>query len=82
MSSQHVTLVEGADQGADCKSNAFTPMDRDEGTRKWIFYAFIGTIADALDVILTFVIPDKRPQRSIVVSKLCSLSLLHPIVLT
>jgi len=52
-----------------------------QGIRKWLFYTFLGVIADALDVILTFVIPDKIPQRSIVVSKFFSLSLLHPSVL-
>ncbi|EDR10784.1 uncharacterized protein LACBIDRAFT_293285 [Laccaria bicolor S238N-H82] len=37
-------------------------MNTPEGTRNWLFYTFLGAIADALDVILTFVIPDKRPQ--------------------
>ncbi|KAF8156664.1 hypothetical protein B0H34DRAFT_847399 [Crassisporium funariophilum] len=47
-------------------SNTFTSMDTPEGTQKWLFYAFLGMIADTLDTILTSVIPDKRPQRSIV----------------
>jgi len=57
-------------------------MDTPEGTRNRLFYAFLGIIADALDVILTSVIPDKRPQRSIIVSKFYPLGLLHPPVLT
>jgi len=39
-------------------------------------------IADALDVILTSVIPDKTPERSIVVSESYSPTLFHPPVLT
>jgi len=50
-------------------------MDTPQGTRKWLFYTFLGMIADALDVVLTSVIPDKTPQRSMVVSKFYSLSL-------
>ena len=57
-------------------------MDIPEGTRKYLFYAFLGIIVDALDLILTSVIPEKRPQRSIGVSKFYSLALLHPPVLT
>jgi hypothetical protein len=57
-------------------------MDAPEGTRKWLFYAFLGMIADTLDIILTSVIPDKRPQRSVVVSEIISLALWHPPVLT
>ncbi|KAJ3575355.1 hypothetical protein NP233_g1162 [Leucocoprinus birnbaumii] len=38
-------------------------------TRKWLSYAFLGTMVDALDVVLTSVMPDRRPQRSIAVSK-------------
>src|ERR1700722_18582225 len=53
-----------------------SPMD--SGTRKWLFYTFLGMITDALDIILTSVIPDKRPQRSIIVSKFYPLDLLHP----
>jgi aminoglycoside phosphotransferase len=47
-------------------------MDTPEGTRKWLFYAFLGMIADALDIILP---SDKRPQNSIAVSKFYSLAL-------
>ena len=57
-------------------------MDMPEGTGKWLFYAFLGIIADVLDLILTSVIPDKGPQRSIVVSESDLLALLHPRVLT
>jgi len=64
------------------KDGALTSMDTPEGTRKWLFYTFLGIIADALDLILTSVIPDKRPQTSIGVSKFYSLALLHPPVLT
>ncbi|KAF8165475.1 kinase-like domain-containing protein [Crassisporium funariophilum] len=49
-------------------------MNTPEGTRKWLFYAFLGMIADTLDIILTSVIPDKRPQRSIVPSDVDQLS--------
>jgi hypothetical protein len=51
-------------------SNEFTSMDAPRGTRKWLFYTFLGMIADELDVILTYVMPDKTPRRSMVVSKL------------
>ena len=37
-------------------------MDAPRGTRKLLFYTFLGMIADALDVILTSVIPDKTPE--------------------
>ena len=37
-------------------------MDAPRGTRKWLFYAFLGLIVDAVDVILTSVIPDKTPK--------------------
>jgi hypothetical protein len=50
------------------RSNAFTSMDTPEGSRKWLFYTFLGIIADALDVFFTSLIPDKRPQRGIIVS--------------
>jgi Phosphotransferase enzyme family len=40
-------------------------MDTSEKRRKWLFYTFLGLIADALDIILTLV---KKPQRSIIVS--------------
>jgi len=59
-------------------STEFTSMDTPQGTQKWLFYTFLGMIADALDVVLISVIPDKTPQRSIVVSKFYSLTLLHP----
>ncbi|KAG6873707.1 hypothetical protein C0995_012170 [Termitomyces sp. Mi166 len=32
---------------------------------KWLFYTFIGVIADTLDGILTYLMPDRRPQRSV-----------------
>ncbi|KAG5717993.1 hypothetical protein E4T56_gene1713 [Termitomyces sp. T112] len=32
---------------------------------KWLFYVSLGAIADALDLILTYVKPDRRPQRNI-----------------
>ena len=60
----------------------FASMGPPQGTRKWLFYTFLGMIADALDAILTYVIPDKTPQRSIVVSKFYPLTLLHPPVPT
>lgn len=47
-----------------------------------MFYTFLGMIADALDIILTSVIPDKRPQRSIMVSKFYPFDLLHLPVFT
>lgn len=52
-----------------------TSMDTPEGMRNWLFYTSLGAMADALDVILTSVIPDKRPQRSISVSKFYPLGL-------
>ncbi|KAH0582036.1 hypothetical protein H2248_011694 [Termitomyces sp. 'cryptogamus'] len=31
---------------------------------KWLFYVSLGAIADALDLVLTYVMPEKRPQTS------------------
>jgi hypothetical protein len=67
-------------KGSSVTSNA--SMKTPEGRWKWLLYTFFGIIADALDVILTSVMPDKAPHRSIVVNKLYSLSLSHPSVLT
>ncbi|KAI6097842.1 kinase-like domain-containing protein [Pisolithus sp. B1] len=39
-------------------------MDNRWGTRKWLFYTVVGVLADALDVILTFVVPEKKPESS------------------
>ncbi|KAJ3563800.1 hypothetical protein NP233_g8703 [Leucocoprinus birnbaumii] len=49
-------------------------MDTPRGMQKWLFYAFLGMVADALDVILTSVMPDRRPQRSIATSDVDNLS--------
>ncbi|KAI6105003.1 kinase-like domain-containing protein [Pisolithus thermaeus] len=38
-------------------------MNNYGGTRKWLFYTFVGVLADALDIILTFVVPEKAPER-------------------
>ncbi|KAI6106138.1 kinase-like domain-containing protein [Pisolithus croceorrhizus] len=38
-------------------------MNTPEGTRKWLFYTFVGALADALDTILTFVVPEKTSER-------------------
>ncbi|KAI6139140.1 hypothetical protein EDD17DRAFT_1770646 [Pisolithus thermaeus] len=38
-------------------------MNNRWGTRKWLFYTFIGTLADTLDTILAFVAPEKTPER-------------------
>ncbi|KAI6114619.1 hypothetical protein EDD16DRAFT_1834119 [Pisolithus croceorrhizus] len=38
-------------------------MNNYGGTRIWLFYAFLGALADALDTILTFVVPEKAPKR-------------------
>ncbi|KAG6871918.1 hypothetical protein C0995_014885 [Termitomyces sp. Mi166 len=35
---------------------------------KWLFYTFLGLIADTLDLVLTSATPNQRPQRSIGVS--------------
>lgn len=35
---------------------------------KWVIYTFLGWIADGLDIVLTYVMPDTRPERSIAVS--------------
>ncbi|KAI5994785.1 kinase-like domain-containing protein [Pisolithus albus] len=38
-------------------------MNRYGGTRKWLFYTFVGMLADALDTILTFVAPETMSDR-------------------
>ncbi|KAI6097868.1 kinase-like domain-containing protein, partial [Pisolithus sp. B1] len=38
-------------------------MNNYGGTRKWLFYTFIGVLADALDTVLTFVVPEKTSER-------------------
>ncbi|KAI6098596.1 kinase-like domain-containing protein, partial [Pisolithus croceorrhizus] len=38
-------------------------MNNQWGTRKWLFYTFVGLLADALDTVLTFVAPEKTPDR-------------------
>ncbi|KAG6860148.1 hypothetical protein C0995_015226 [Termitomyces sp. Mi166 len=40
---------------------------------KWLFYTFLGLIADALDLVLTSATPSQRPQRSIAVSTSCAI---------
>ncbi|KAJ3575736.1 hypothetical protein NP233_g909 [Leucocoprinus birnbaumii] len=42
--------------------------------QKWLLYTFLGAVADVLDIILTFVVPDRRPQRSIAPSDMDKLS--------
>ncbi|KAJ3563801.1 hypothetical protein NP233_g8702 [Leucocoprinus birnbaumii] len=43
-------------------------MDTPRGTSEWLLYTVLGAIADVLSAILTSVMPDKRPQRSIAAS--------------
>ncbi|KAI6132237.1 kinase-like domain-containing protein [Pisolithus croceorrhizus] len=38
-------------------------MNNYGGTRKWLLYTFVGMLADALDTILTCVVPSKTPER-------------------
>ncbi|TFY52731.1 hypothetical protein EVG20_g10426 [Dentipellis fragilis] len=44
------------------------------GMTKWLFYTVLGMLADILDVILTFLIPPRRPQRSLLPSDVDHLS--------
>ncbi|KAI6015906.1 kinase-like domain-containing protein [Pisolithus microcarpus] len=38
-------------------------MNNYGGTREWLFYTFVGMLADALDTILTFLAPEKMSDR-------------------
>ncbi|KAI6046770.1 kinase-like domain-containing protein [Pisolithus marmoratus] len=49
-------------------------MNTPEGTWKWLFYTFLGVMADALDIILTFVVPEKTSEASILSSDVGELS--------